>query len=818
MRAVFNWVLRLFLLVTVLIAAAIGLAYYLASQSLPDYSRDMMFEGLDAPVEIVRDTYAVPHIFAESDHDIFFSLGLVHAQDRLWQMTMLRRTAQGRLSEMFGSETVEIDRFLRTVDIYGAAKDALPDQSPETRAALEAYADGVNAWIATVQRDALGRGAPEFFLFDADIAPWTPTDSLAILKLMALQMTDSAKSEVLRAKLLLSVDAQRARDLMPDGPGPGVMDMPDFAALFPEGWEVGPAPSRLALDPIPDRTFAGASNAFAAAPARTAGGGALLASDPHLGLSAPSIWMLARLEFPDGPVIGGTIPGMPVVLVGRNNSFSWGLTTAYFDDQDLYLERLTEDGGDYVTPDGIAPVGERLSIIRVKDGEDIEHVTRSTRHGPILEPQMYDVGDVTPPGHVMALSWTALTSPDRSMDAAVQMMRSKSVAEARRIGRFQVAPAQNVVMADANGNIALQAVGAAPQRNANMSSQGRIPAPGWLPENDWEGMLPYDLNPATLNPESGAIGNTNNKTVDRPFPEHIAYDWGDAYRILRLERLMQQREFHSQASFIEAQTDVVSQPARTLLPLIARELWYQDEAAEDGSEDALRRDVLERLADWTGGMDAHAPEPLIYAAWTRALQKRLIEDELGPLWEEFNMLDPLFMERVFRDVDGASTWCDIQQSTRVETCAEMSSLALDDALQELTERYGGDLESWHWGTAHQAFHKHQVLGDVPLVSWVVNILQDTPGGTGTLQRGKIAGDGPNPYYNVHAAGYRGVYDFSDPDASVFIISTGQSGHFLSRHYDDLAPIWRRGEYLQMSLDPAIARGGAIGTSWLTPAE
>jgi penicillin amidase len=215
-------------------------------------------------------------------------------------------------------------------------------------------------------------------------------------------------------------------------------------------------------------------------------------------------------------------------------------------------------------------------------------------------------------------------------------------------------------------------------------------------------------------------------------------------------------------------------------------------------------------------MNEHLPEPLIYAAWLRALQARLIQDELGPLADEFTHVQPLFIERVFRDVGGASVWCDVLQSAQKETCPDMARLALDDALIWIEETWGSQLESLRWGDAHQATHDHQILGEVPLLRYFVNIRQSTSGGDNTLLRGRTKGTLPDPFQNVHGAGYRGVYDFADPDSSVFIISTGQSGHPLSRHYDDMAQLWRRGEYIPMSLDEDLARAASVGVTLLTP--
>ena len=217
-------------------------------------------------------------------------------------------------------------------------------------------------------------------------------------------------------------------------------------------------------------------------------------------------------------------------------------------------------------------------------------------------------------------------------------------------------------------------------------------------------------------------------------------------------------------------------------------------------------------------MNEHMPEPLIYAAWMRALQKRLIQDEMGPLADEFTHIDPIFIQRVFTDTQGAAVWCDVLQSAPVETCDDIARQSLDDAIVWLTGRYGPRIETLRWGDAHQTTLDHPVLGDTPILSWFVNIRQSTSGDDDTLMRGRTSGLDPDPFQNVHAAGYRGVYDFADPDSSVFVISTGQSGHPLSRYYDNLGSLWRRGEYIPMSLDPALARAGAVGVTVLEPAN
>ena len=819
MALVFRWLLRLAGALVLLVVLGVGLIYFLASQSLPDYDRTVSVQGVTAPVEIVRDNAAVPHIFGETDSDVFFGLGYAHAQDRLWQMTMLRRTAQGRLSEVFGTRTVGIDRLLRRLDLYRLAQQSVEAQDAPTRAALTAYAAGVNARLAEINERALGRGAPEMFLFDVTVAPWQPGDSLAIIKLMALQLAGHLQDEVLRARTSLMLeDADRLADILPDAPGSGIAALPEYADMFPglpRYAEAGPVPD-TPLWPVPARGLAGASNAWAAAPNRSAAGGTLLANDPHLGFSAPSTWYLARLELAKGGVIGATVPGMPVVLSGRSAHLGWGLTSSYLDDQDLYIERLNPDNPEeYLTPDGYKRFDSRPSIIEIKDAPPITLTLRWTENGPVLPGSRYALETITPQGHVVSLAWTALSPRDTSMSAALAVMGASTVREAIAASEGYIAPSQNLMLADQE-TIALKTIGAVPRRDPRHQSRGRLPSQGWRAENRWQGRMPYASNPEFVSPRGGILGNTNNKIVERPFPTHISYEWGDTQRINRWQRLMQSREVHTRDSFIEAQLDPVSFTARSLLPLIGADLWFTGQAAPEGTPERQRQIALALLADWNGEMNEHMPEPLIYAAWLRALQERLIRDELGPLAEEFKHVEPLFIERVYRDIDGAAAWCDIRQSAPRETCTDMARLALDDALIWINERYGGSLESLRWGDAHQATHDHPVLGEVPVLRYFVNIRQSTSGGDNTLQRGRTSGEGPDPFQNVHGAGFRGVYDFADPNSSVFIISTGQSGHFLSRHYDDMAQLWRRGEYVPMSLDVNLARAAAVGVTRLMP--
>lgn len=817
MLTLFRWLFRATVTLIVLGVVGFALLWWFLSRSLPDYEGTYEVAGLSARVEIVRDHSSVPHIFGQSDADVFFGLGYAHAQDRLWQMTMLRRTVQGRLSELFGERTLPIDRLMRRLDLQTLARASLEVQDEPTREALDSYSAGVNAWLQEVNEGARGRGAPEMWLFPQAIAPWQPADSIALAKLMALELNSQLDGEVLRARASLLLGPERVADILPDMPGPGLAELPAYASLVPGVQSsFADATPRDPLHPNQGHGLAGASNAWAAAGSRSATGSTLLANDPHLGLSAPGLFYLARLELESSGVIGGTVPGIPLVLTGRSAHLGWGVASSYLDDLDIYAEEVNpEDASQYRTLDGWTPFRTRDSIIEVKDAPAQTIRLQWTENGPVLGPEDFDLGLVRPPGHVMTVSWTALSDRDTTLTAGLRLMQARSVEEGLAAGELYVAPSQNLILADRE-RVAMTMLGAIPIRDPGHQSQGRMPTLGHVAVNRWQGIKPYSANPVFLDPPGGIVGNTNNKLLDAPFPDHLSYLWGDSQRIQRWRFLMQGRELHTRESFVEAQTDTVSPAARTLLPLVGRDLWFTGEAAAEGTPERQRQRALTLLAEWNGQMNEHMPEPLLYSAWMRALQDRLIRDELGPLADEFRHVEPLFIERVFKDVGGASEWCDVKQSAPVETCDDMAREALDDALLLVGERWGTALESLRWGDVHEAAHDHPVLGTAPLLGWFVNIRQSTSGDDHTLMRGVTLGDGPNPYLNVHAAAYRGVYDFADPDSSVFIISTGQSGHPLSPHYDDLGELWRRGEYIPMSLDPALARAAAVGITTLVP--
>ncbi len=817
MLTTFRWLVRLTVGLILVSLILILLAWYFAVRSLPDYGATFEVEGIAAPVEIVRTTEDVPHIFAQNDRDVFFALGLAHAQDRLFQMTVLRRAAQGRLSEIYGMGAFASDDLARRFGLYRNAVDSVAAQDDATKEALEAYADGVNEWIRQINLGARGRGAPEFFLYPDDISYWEPADSLAILKLLAATSTVQLRREVLRARLSLT-QPERGQEIVATGPEP---QMPAYAALF-EGSKLAP-PDR-AMQPRDWVTglagylspAAGASaNGWAAAANRTAANGALLANDPQFALTAPGLWYLARIELSSGGVIGGTIPGIPAILSGRNSKIAWSITPAQIDDQDIFVEEVQPgEPNRYRGTEGWTEFDTRREVIRVKDAAEQVITLRTTANGPVIPGGHLGLGTILPPGHVAALSWTGGQGGDRTMSALVALMRAPDRAQAADVLRDVTAPAMVYTLADRDG-IGETLAGAVPDRPASHATSGRMPVPGWIAGNRWQGISPAPTALTDLAPTEGIIAETGGGALVAE-GRSLGFDRLDDRRIERLKLLIASREIHSRDSFIATQNDIVSPVARDLLPLIGAELWYTGEPAAPGTPERQRQEALNLLANWDGAMSEHLPEPLIYSAWMKALQDRLVRDDIGPLADDLTRLYPDFIERVFRNTNGAASWCDIRQSSVVETCAVIARQALDQAIFDLTARFGPDVTSFRWGDVHRARHTHPALGDMRGLSYVVNLIQPTSGDDTTVARAGMRGTGVNPWLNVTGATYRAVYDLADPDSSVFVISTGQSGHPLSRHYDDMAELWRRGEYVGMSLDPQLARAAATGITQLEP--
>ncbi|HEX6692470.1 MAG TPA: penicillin acylase family protein, partial [Burkholderiales bacterium] len=466
-----------------MLASLIAAGGYLwLRRSLPQTEGKVTVAGLTRTVEVLRDAYGIPHIFASSREDAHFALGYVHAQDRLWQMEINRRAAAGRLAEILGPGALESDRFLRTLGVRRVAEANVARYDAETRRLLDAYAAGVNAFIA-----AGPVLPPEFWLTRSSPEPWTAADSVGWVKMMAWDLGTNWRSELLRMQLAKAMPMARIQEFLPPYPGDAAPEIADLRQLYP-GLEKQPVGVSFLENP----ELVAGSNAWAVSGARSASGKPLLANDPHLGLTAPPVWYFAQLHAPGLDAIGATLPGVPAILIGRNPRVAWGLTNTVSDVQDLYLEKLD------------ARFAQRDEVIRVRGAPDEKLSVRVSRHGPVISDVLRAALDAAPRGHAVALAWTALAEDDLSMQAILRVAHAHDWRQFNAALRDLHAPQQNVIYADVDGNIGFVAAGRVPVRKSANDLKGLAPAPGWDARYDWAGWVPYEDLPRAYNPPGGA--------------------------------------------------------------------------------------------------------------------------------------------------------------------------------------------------------------------------------------------------------------------------------------------------------------------------
>ena len=753
------------IVVVALVALAVGAVAFLFYRSMPDYAGTVALPGLSAEVRVYRDAYGAPHVFASNNDDAARALGYVHASERLYEMEIQRRAGQGRLSEIVGPDLVGVDKFIRTLGFYRLAESSFAALSPETQKTLQAYADGVNAFLKSHR----GRLPPEFLVLGDDPEPWRPADTLVLGKLLSLQLSNNYRLEIDRAKLATKLPPDQARLLFPSPPaGTPITTSPLLHSEHAEA--LSPLDK---LDEI--LPFAhGASNEWVISGAHTVTGKPILANDPHLGIEAPIVWYLARIVTPDGWVKGASLPGSPLVVLGQNDHIAWGFTNTGSDVQDLFVETIDpSDSGRYLTPDGPKPFETRDETIRVKGAPDIALKIRSTRHGPVLSDVLADLATVAGSGKVMALAYNALGGQDTTLEAMLRIEHAKNWSQFRDALKLFQTPEQNMVYADADGNIGFISPALLPIRK---SGDGLAPADGASGANDWIGYAPFDKMPQLFNPPEGFIFNANNAIVPPDNDPYLGQDWEEPYRARRIQQYFDTTDKHSLDTSAEMQADIVSLAAKDLLPVVA--------LAAPANERA--KQALALLAKWDGAMDKDRPEPLIFDAWLREMRLILLNDKTGLA---LSAKGPYAASALTSIVKDHPEWCNGVKGPDPD-CRATITRAFEEALDLLTRRDGADMSKWRWGDEHVAVLTHKLYSHIPLLDRLSDLSVRSSGDFYTLNRGGAHDPPPDrPFARLHAAGYRGIYDLGDPDKSRFMITTGESGHIFSPHYGDLVPLW-----------------------------
>lgn len=720
-------------------------AYFFLSK--PKYSGKISLAKLGEQVRVITDRWGVPHIYAANERDLFFACGYVHAKDRMWQMDLLRRTAQGRLAEIFGEDLLERDKYMRVMGLEEACWRDFEKLSPGMKDLLIAYSQGINAWMDKRKKV----WPPEFFILRYRPDPWNPMDSLMIKQAMALLLSTDFPSEAVRGSLIYRVGEERALQILEED-----LEPPSFETV------------KISLSGFLDLLYPQQSNSWVLAGSRTATGKPLLANDPHLEISLPPIWYEAHLSCPTIDVMGVTIPGLPSVIIGHNESIAWGLSNSTADVQDLYLEKFDDAQNMYWDEDGWRPLSKKEEVFRIKGREEPERMdVLWTSRGPVISPIAVESS------HPISLRWT-IHEGGRALEAFCLLNKAQNWESFIEALRLFDAPSQNFVYADKHGDIGYYLAGKIPVRAREAAL---FPFPSWREGGDWQGYLKEEQKPNLFNPEEELIVRANQKIVPEDYPYYVGVDWDAPFRAERIREFLLAKQQHSVESIKALQADVHSKKAEHIFPYIGQ---------LEGGEGKLKQ-ALDILRDWDLQMNA-GNSPALYSAFMNFLPEEIFLDELG---EDFRSFDFLFRRKkagMLRFLsEGDSSWFDNKETSAVEKREDIIQSALLRAFNHLSWLHGSP-DQWDWARINAVRYRH-VLGQ-PLILRFFNLRSRPLGGAAFTVKVNYR----TPQNTSWSASYRQIIDVSDWDHSLGVISSGQSGHFMSRFYDDQVPIWQAGEY------------------------
>lgn len=814
-------------LVLVLVAAFIG-GVVLVRHSFPQTTGTIDVPGLEHKVQVLRDGHGIPQVYAGSTRDLFYAQGFVQAQDQFFEMDVRRHTTAGRLSELFGSATLETDKYIRTMGWRRVAEQELSRLSPETQAYLQAYSDGVNAYIHshTPEEMSLEYSVLNLTGLDYKVEDWTPADSVSWLKAMAWDLRGNMDDEVARARMSARRTPAEIAQLYPPYPYARHRPIVDQGAVVDKVFEQNASsggtrkPSRPPLDAAALRTLSQVdrglkgipplvgrgdgigSNAWAVDGDHSTTGKPILANDPHLGVSLPGVWYQMGLHCTTVDdscpfdVAGFTFAGMPGVVIGHNQQIAWGFTNLGPDVTDLYLEQV--EGKTYLYAGKQRPLQMRDEEIKVRGrSKPFRFTVRSTKHGPLLSDvssELSTVGANAPNGsgapdrgngYAVALQWTALT-PSRTMDAVFELDRATDWQGFRRAASDFAVPAQNMVYADRAGNIGYQAPGQIPIRKSG--NTGDYPALGWLPADDWTGKyVPFAALPNVLNPSDGFVATANQAVTRRGYPYYLGDSWDAGYRSQRIVDLLQTKPRVSPADMARIQLDTRNDFAPTLVPYLLRVFMPSDYLA--GGQRLLQ------------GWNYHETPGSAAAAYYNAVWRNLLvltfHDELSQaVWPDGGDRWFEVMRRLLAQPE-SPWWDDVNTDGVIEDRDDILAQAMADARDELVRRQARRAVDWTWGHQHRLNLENSTLGqsDNPLVRWLFNRGGYQVGGGSSIVDA-TAWDASSDSYDVtEAPSMRMVVSLADLDGSRWINLTGASGHAFNSHYTDQTDLWADGRTL-----------------------
>ena len=768
-------------------------------QALPDLQETVRAPGLRSAADVWRDAEGIPHINAESAADAFYAQGFVHAQDRLWHMEYDRRRAQGRFAEYAGRSAVAQDVHLRRLRLAATARRDYDALNAETRAMLDAYADGVNGFLATTRTLPV-----EFHLLGARPEPWTPWDSLAVFKIRHVEM-GTWQSKLWRARLVRQLGPERASLL-----SSGAQSPPSPTLIVPPGrpspW---PAPDGLpafddgevALAEVAD--WEGGSNNWALAGWRTASGKPLVAGDPHRALDVPSVYYQNHLACPEFDAIGLSFPGTPgLPHFGHNRFVAWSVTHAMGDYQDLFIERFDpSDPSRYWFRDDWRRADVVRETVKVRGGEPVEIDVAITHHGPIA------FGDPRR-GHAVAFRYTSTADPNHTSEALLPMLRARSADELENAMRPWVDPANNFVFADVHGALAYRTRGRIPIRHG---ANGWVPVPGWDGEHEWRGVISFEEMPAFRDPDTGWIATANSRIAGPEYPYYLGLDYAPDFRTRRVVERVRTLERATAADMASIHADRVSIPALEFVGLLGRVV----------PTDPLAREALARVRAWDGVMAPDAVAPTVYAAFRDRLMRDLLSPPLGPLAADaFGSLPSGGVAHMARLRARLAGWIRDDDRTWLpagEDWPRAMARALEGAVAGLRDALGPQIDTWRWARLHRTHPRHPLAAAFPEDAAALAPPPVEVGGDGdTVQAASfIPGAG---YQVTTTAVARYVFDLGDWNQSAWIVPFGSSGHPASPHFADQREDWSAVRLRPMRYDWGRIRADAEQHQRLEPSR
>lgn len=842
-----KWLKRVLVLLVLLVVAGIGGFYHLIHRSDSAIDGTLVVEGVSQPVEIIRDIHGIPHIFAQNRVDLAFAFGYAEAQDRLWQLDLLRHFGKGTLSELFGAnpEVLNVDLLLRTAlyrpDQGEFLRQAWEALSSKVRDELDAFARGVNAFVASHP----GQLPLEFFIMNHEFEPFDAIDCAWILFPMHWGFGLNVTDEVLATKIAGKLDPALLTELFPEPPEtilPGEAGKAGKAGAWPRS-VASPASSTPPLQGAP--AFAGlsldtlsrlgreltlfplhlpgghsgtpASNGWVVGGARTSTGKPLFVSDPHLPTTLPSTWYEVHLVAPGVDVIGAAYPGLPYVIVGHNRRIAWGTTAAMTDNSDLFIERLNPDNPRQVWfQDHWEEMHVEQISIPVKGQTPVTKEIVSTRHGPIITPLFLGLKET------LALQWVGVKEglPYRSIEGFRLINMATNWEEFRTATRKFSTMGLNLMYADVDSNIGWQMTGEVPVR---AQEDGRFSVPGWTGKHEWTGFIPFEELPSYLLPPGGAspqvtgspvssapthaVATSNQRTVQAGYPYRLSNSWVPPYRFLRISQLLEQKEKISVEDAQQYQADQHPLFADILIPLICEIPTQTDDF----------RWAVETLCEWDRQVTKDSSAATLYELVFFYLMKNTYSDNLGDLYTEYVERFGTFL---YSGMDllihqPQAHWWDDVRTPVVETRTDILRRSVQDAVTDARQRLGADSAGWEWGKLHHAVFVHP-LGRVWPLDWLLNRSIAHGGDGHTVNLGHYSFK--QPFNMIAAPTYRMVVDMADIAHAQAMNAIGQSGRPFTPHYDDMLQPWAQVKYHPMWVDKTDILEHSEGTLVLTPSD